>query len=271
MNPTHRDAFLTSAWNDLSIMGILNITPDSFSDGGHYLKAESALHHAKLMVEEGAGIIDIGAESTRPNATEISSEEEQSRLLTALKLISDNLDIPLSVDTYKAETAKAALAAGASVINDVWGLQRDAGMADVVADAKAAVIIMHNRKEEDTHKDVMDEIEVFFERSLTIAQKASIPERHIILDPGIGFLKNRDQNLEIMSKLEQLQRFGFPILMGVSRKRFIGDILNVPPMERMVGTVASNLYCFMKGARIFRVHDVKPHVEAFKMIQALGK
>lgn len=247
-------------------MGILNLTPDSFSDGGRFNGIASARMQARLMVNEGADILDIGGESTRPGATPISAEEEQERVLAPLRAIAAELKTAISIDTYKAETARAACDAGASIINDVWGLQKDPAMADTVAETEAGVIIMHNCMGEDGQiPDILDHMWRFFDRSLDLADKAGIPRNHIVLDPGIGFGKDLEQNLKVFNNLEQMQRYDLPYLIGLSRKRFIGAILGKEVEDRLIGTVASNLYCFAKGATVFRVHDVGPNADALKI------
>lgn len=266
MDVNKRDTFLDRARNGISIMGILNVTPDSFSDGGRFNGIASARMQARLMVEEGADILDIGGESTRPGATKVAAKEEQERVLAPIRAIAAENDVPISIDTYKAETAKLACEAGASVINDVWGLQKDLAMADIVAETEAGVIIMHNSSEETKDiPDILDHMWAFFDHSLSLADKAGIPQNRIILDPGIGFGKNVDQNLRVFNNLEQIHRYDLPILIGLSRKRFIGAILDKEVDDRLIGTVASNLYCFAKGARVFRVHDVAPNADALKL------
>ena len=269
MNPTHRDMFLKRARTGVSVMGILNVTPDSFSDGGRFDELNAALAQADLMVAEGADILDIGGESTRPGSIKISAEDEQARVIAPLAAIASKHDVPISIDTYKAATAQAACAAGASVINDVWGLQKDPDMAATVADTGAGLILMHNSTERDAPEDILDDMWRFFDHSLTLAEEAGIPSAHIILDPGIGFGKTLAHNLTIFKNLEQMQRYGLPYLIGLSRKRFIGAILEKEVDDRLIGTVASNLYCFAKGATVFRVHDVGAHVDALNLWSAI--
>jgi len=266
LDPHKRDAFLKRARNGLSVMGILNVTPDSFSDGGRFNGIASARMQARLMVEEGADILDIGGESTRPGATPVSAEDEQERVLAPLRAIAAEHDVPISIDTYKADTARKAVEAGASIINDVWGLQKDQEMAATVAETEAGVIIMHNSTDaSDPIPDILDHMWRFFDRSLELALSAGIPRERIVVDPGIGFGKNLEENLTIFKNLEQLKRYDLPILIGLSRKRFIGAILDKEVDDRMIGTVASNLYCFAKGATVFRVHDVAPNADALKI------
>ncbi|MEM9715738.1 MAG: dihydropteroate synthase [Pseudomonadota bacterium] len=272
MDPVKRDAFLARANTGLSVMGILNVTPDSFSDGGRFNSIASARMQARLMVDEGADILDIGGESTRPGATPVSAEEEQERVMAPIRAIAAETDVPISIDTYKADTARLACEAGASIINDVWGLQKDPEMPATVADTGAAVVIMHNSSEEtDDIPDIMDHMWAFFDRSLDLADTAGIPRERIILDPGIGFGKNTEQNLTIFRNLEQIKRYDLPFLIGLSRKRFIGAILEKEVDDRLIGTVASNLYCFAKGATVFRVHDVGPNADALKLWGTIEK
>ncbi|MEM0978491.1 MAG: dihydropteroate synthase [Pseudomonadota bacterium] len=265
MNPKHRDAFLTRARSGVSVMGILNVTPDSFSDGGRFNGIASARLQARLMVEEGADILDIGGESTRPGAIPVSAADEQKRVLAPLRAISSENDVPISIDTYKAETARKALDIGASIVNDVWGLQKDPDMAGAVAETGAGVILMHNSTDREPPEDILSDMWRFFDHSLDLAERAGIPRDRIVLDPGIGFGKNLAQNLTIFTHLDQIKRYGLPYLIGLSRKRFIGAILEKDVDDRLIGTVASNLYCFAKGATVFRVHDVGPNADALKI------
>lgn len=254
------------------VMGIINVTPDSFSDGGRYNTIDNALRHLEQMQAAGADIIDIGAESTRPynGGKAISAEEEMQRLLPMLDKLLPNCSVPVSVDTYKAATAAAALAAGAHIINDIWGLQYDQGeMAEVAARYDAPVIVMHNKAEISYPDGVINDMQDFFSRSLAIAQAKGVKHENIILDPGIGFAKTVRQNLEVMNKLDQLQVFGCPILLAVSRKRFIGDILDLPTDSRVEGTIAASNLGKIKGAQIHRVHDVAAVKRALKMMDAM--
>lgn len=254
------------------IMGILNVTPDSFSDGGAFNAPEHALEQARRMEAEGADILDIGAESTRPGHEAVTVEDECARLGPIFDALSGNVSIPISIDTYKAETAKFALERGAKIINDVWGLQRDLDLADVAADHECDVIIMHNRFDGiDGTIDILDDMERWFARSLEIARKAGIKEDRIVLDPGIGFGKDFDQNIKVLANLDHVKRHGFPVLMGLSRKRFLGAILNAEVDERLFGTLSANLLSIYEGISIIRVHDVKPHrevIDVFMQIDA---
>src|SRR5690606_27437469 len=217
-----------------AVMGILNVTPDSFSDGGRHNVPEAAIAQAKRMIAEGADIIDIGGESTRPGATAVSIEEEWARLAPVLPAVVD-LGVPVSIDTYKADIAARACALGAVIVNDVWGLQRDPGMADAVAEAGAAVIMMHNRYAADPDIDIFADIDRFFERSIAIADKAGIPRERQVLDPGFGFGKTVDQNYQVLNRFESLAKHRLPLLAGASRKRMIGSVLGVETDDRLHG------------------------------------
>lgn len=255
------------------VMGILNVTPDSFSDGGRYASMEAALAHARRMTDEGADILDIGGESTRPGATEVSLEEETSRVVPVIeRLVAEGLP-PISIDTYKAATAEAALRAGATLVNDVWGLQREPDIASAAAAHGAAVIVMHNRTTIDPSIDIIADMKGFFERSLTIARKAGIPDSHVILDPGVGFGKSFEQNLQAVARVGELKALGYPVLMGTSRKRMIGALIGPerPVAERLHGTIASNVAAILAGADIVRVHDVAAHRDAAAVADAIGR
>ncbi|MEJ1160842.1 dihydropteroate synthase [Prosthecomicrobium sp. N25] len=253
-------------------MGILNVTPDSFSDGGLFFDAAVAVAHAHELVAEGADILDIGGESTRPGHTAISAEDEIARVLPVLRAVAPQVSVPISIDTYKAATARAALAAGAKIVNDVWGLQRDPEIARVAAGFGAPVIAMHNRTEVDGTLDIVADIKAFFDRTLAIARAAGIPDSQVVLDPGIGFGKTFEQNLEALRRLPELKALGFPLLVGTSRKSLIGKLLDRTPRERINGTLASNVVSIVNGADIIRVHDVLAHKEAARVADAiLGK
>ena len=252
------------------IMAILNITPDSFSDGGEFNEVDAALAQAKRCADEGADIIDIGAESTRPGAKAVSEKEELARVLPVLEALKSEINLPISIDSYKANVARAALKAGASIINDVWGLQCDEKMAAVAAEAECSVIIMHNRFDgADETTDILDDMDRWFDVSLKFARNAGIRENKITLDPGIGFGKTFKQNLIILAHLERLKSRGYPLLMGLSRKRFIGAILDAETDERLFGTLSANLSSILDGVDIIRVHDVKPHREAIDILMAI--
>ncbi len=252
------------------VMGILNATPDSFSDGGRHDAPAAALAHARAMIAEGADILDIGAESTRPGALAVSSDEEWQRLAAILPEAT-KLGVPVSIDTYKAEIARRACLEGAAIINDVWGLQRDPAMADTAAEAGAVVIMMHNRLQADPDIDILADIDRWFERSMELAEKAGIPRKHQILDPGIGFGKTVDQNFIIINRLESLNKHGLPLLVGASRKRMIGAVLGVETDDRLYGSLAVHVAAMQKGAAIIRVHDVKPHKDAARIIAAIRR
>jgi len=252
-----------------AVMGVLNVTPDSFSDGGQFAAPERALAQARRMIAEGADIIDIGAESTRPYGSEpISAEEELKRLQPVLPdLVA--LGIPVSIDSMKSAVAAWALDQGAAIANDVWGLQRDSGMAGLVAERGAPVIIMHNRDSADPAIDIMQDIADFFARSLDIAAKAGISPDKIILDPGIGFGKTPEQSMTALARLGELQSFGLPLLVGASRKRFISTVTPSEPHQRLGGSIAAHLLAAQNGARIIRAHDVAETVQALRVTAAI--
>ena len=252
------------------VMGVLNVTPDSFSDGGRFFDPDAAIGHARRMVAEGADILDIGAESTRPygGAEAVSLDEEMRRLEPVLPAVL-SLGVPVSVDTMKAEVAAYALAAGAAIVNDVWGLQRDPDMARVVAERGAPVLVMHNREKADPAIDIMADIRAFFERSLEIAEKAGIARDRIVLDPGIGFGKTPDQSLIVIARFAELKSFGLPLMIGASRKRFIDKVSPAPPDRRLGGSLAAHLAAVENGAAIVRTHDVAETVQALKVAAAI--
>ena len=264
-----RDAFLHKLKSRPAVMGILNLTPDSFSDGGRFQAFDAAIAHAKSMVVAGCDIVDIGGESTRPSATPVSEAEELARLGEVLRALAGLLDVPLSIDTSKAAVAARAIETGAAVINDVWGLQKDRDMAAVVAETEAALIIMHNREEKDEQVDILADIRRFFDRSLALAAKAGVPEEVIILDPGIGFGKTSRQNVEAVARIPDLKDYGLPILVGASRKAFLGSLTGDGIEATLIGTVAANLVAAAAGASIFRVHDVAEHVAALRIFHSM--
>ncbi|SHH13882.1 dihydropteroate synthase [Clostridium grantii] len=251
------------------IMGILNVTPDSFSDGGKYEALEDILKQGKQMIEEGASIIDIGGESTRPGAEEVTIEEELNRVVPAVKKLLKEVAVPISVDTYKWQVAEKVLELGAHIINDIWGLQKDERMAKVVAKYKVPVVIMHNKNGNEYRNDIMEEIKEFFRVSIDIALSAGIEKDKIILDPGIGFGKTPEQNILVMSRLNELNELGFPVLLGTSRKSMIGKILDLEASERVEGTVSTSVIGVMLGADIIRVHDVKENYRAVKVADTI--
>lgn len=254
------------------VMGVLNVTPDSFSDGGQFLQAPAAIEHARRLAAEGADIIDIGAESTRPygGARPVSLEEERERLEAILPAVA-TIGIPVSIDTLKAKVAAWALDAGASIVNDVWGLQRDPDMAGVVAAHEAAVIIMHNRETADPTIDIIADVTEFFSRSLEIAWEAGIPRDRIVLDPGIGFGKTPEQSITCIARLDAWRGFNMPLLVGASRKRFIHSITPSEPMERLGGSLAAHLIAVEHGVAIIRTHDVAPTLQALAVAAAIRR
>jgi dihydropteroate synthase len=260
-----RDRFLAAIGMRPVVMGILNLTPDSFSDGGRFQNPDAALAHAARMAAEGADIVDVGAESTRPGATPLSAADEIARLEPVLAALLRRTDVPLSIDTYKAAVAARAIELGVVAVNDVGGLQRDPAMADVVAQGEAAVVIMHSRSAADGDIDIMADIKRFFACSLAIAARAGIPSTHIILDPGIAFGKTSRQNLEVIARIAELGELGLPILIGVSRKAFLGSLMDRALAASLAGTIAANLAAAAGGAAIFRVHDVAEHVAALRV------
>ena len=264
-----RDAFLNLIGTRPLLMGILNLTPDSFSDGGKFSGRDAALAQARRMAADGADIIDVGAESTRPGATPVPEAEELRRIEPVLGALAEAINAPVSIDTYKAAVARRAVTLGACVINDVWGLQHDPAMADTVAETGAAVVIMHNRTTADANIDILGDMRRFFDHSLLLAQRAGIPRAHIMLDPGIGFGKSQMQNLQALQGLPAFADYGLPMLIGVSRKSLLGAVLNAAIDQRLIGTIATNLAARSLGAEIFRVHDVAEHVAAFKTFEAV--
>jgi dihydropteroate synthase len=253
-----------------AVMGILNVTPDSFSDGGRFIAPEHALTQARRMIAEGADIIDIGAESTRPYGSQpVSADEELERLQPVLAEVVA-LGIPVSIDSMKSPVVGWALDQGAAIANDVWGLQRDPDMAGLLAKHKAPVIIMHNRDEADAGIDIMKDIAGFFARSLAIAAKAGISPDNIVLDPGIGFGKTQEQSITVLARLDELAVFNLPLLVGASRKRFIDTITPSAPDRRLGGSIAAHLIAADRGARIIRTHDVAETVQALRVTAAIG-
>jgi len=253
------------------LMGILNLTPDSFSDGGRFEGLEAARAHAKKLAEGGADILDVGAESTRPGHTPVTVEEEWRRLEAALEPLLAEVALPFSIDTSKAEIARRALALGVSVVNDVWGLQRDPAMAETVASAGGAVVVMHNRETADPDIDIVEDMLGFFERSLKLAERAGVERRKIILDPGVGFGKTRPQDQRAIAATGRLkQTFELPVLIGLSRKRVVGGLSGAGVDDRLIGTLAANLAARAHGADVFRVHDAAEHSVAFKVFEALA-
>jgi len=264
-----RDAFLATIGTRPIVMGILNLTPDSFSDGGQYVGMEAALSHAQQMAAAGCDIIDVGGESTRPGALAITENEELARIESILAELAFKLEVPLSIDTYKSKVAARAVELGAILINDVWGMQKDPAMAATVAATEAAVVIMHNRAEKDGGIDIIADIRSFFTRSLALAEAAGIPRSHIILDPGVAFGKTARQNVEVLRRLGELIEFGCPILVGTSRKAFLGSLSEQQIEVQLVGAVAATLAAYAAGAALFRVHDVAEQVAALKVFHTI--
>jgi len=254
--------------NHTYIMGILNITPDSFSDGGKWNHLDEALRHTEAMIADGADIIDIGGESTRPGHTPVSAEEEAQRVLPVIEAVRKRFDIPISVDTFKSSVAESAIQAGADLVNDIWGLKYDPDLAGVIARKNAPCCLMHNRKEPD-YTDFIADFLKDMQETIDIAKKAGIADENIILDPGVGFGKTYENNLEIINKLECMHALGYPILLGTSRKSVIGLTLDLPADQRMEGTVATTVIGVMKGVAFVRVHDVKENYRALKMTEAI--
>lgn len=252
------------------VMGILNVTPDSFSDGGKYGQIDAALRHAQQMLRDGAKIIDIGGESTRPGHAPVPLEEELERTVPVIEALARELDCVISIDTYKAGVAEEALKAGASIINDVWGAKREPRIADVAATHGAPIILMHNREEAVYSGDFMEEVLVDLQESVDIARNAGVPEGDIWLDPGIGFAKSVEQNVLTMQGLRRISDMGYPVLLGTSRKSMIGKILDLPVDQRMEGTGATVCYGIDHGCHIMRVHDVKEVSRMVKMMDVLS-
>lgn len=252
-----------------AVMGVLNVTPDSFSDGGKFLAPDAARAQAAKLIADGADIIDIGAESTRPYGSQpVSAAEEMARLRPVLADVVA-LGMPVSIDSMKAEVVAFALDTGVAIANDVWGLQRDPAMAEVVASYGVPVIVMHNRDAADPAIDIMADIAMFFDRSLTIAAKAGVRQEQIVLDPGIGFGKTPEQSITVLARLDELQRFGLPLLIGASRKRFIGTVSPSEPQQRLGGSIAAHLLAAQHGAQIIRAHDVAETVQALRVACAI--
>ena len=250
------------------IMGILNVTPDSFSDGGKFNHLDAALAHAEEMIRDGADIIDVGGESTRPGYTKISDQEEIERTVPVIEALKKNFDVPVSIDTYKSEVAKATVASGADLVNDIWGLKYDEQMAQVIADHHVACCLMHNRKNTEYKsfmKDMLDDLS----ETISIAKNAGIEDDKIILDPGVGFAKSYENNLEAIAKVDRLMELGYPVLLGTSRKSVIGLTLDLPSDQRVEGTMVTSVYAVQKKCAFVRVHDVKENARAIRMMNAI--
>lgn len=252
------------------VMGILNMTPDSFSDGGKWNETDRALKRVEQMLKEGMDVLDIGGESTRPGYTLISDEEEIARVVPIIRAVKKHFDVPVSLDTYKAGVAQAGIEAGADLINDIWGLKYDGKMAEVIAKGQVCCCLMHNRKDRD-YKDFMQDLGADLADCIYLAKKAGIEEEKIILDPGVGFAKTYEQNLEVIASLSQLKVLGFPLLLGSSRKSVIGLTLNLPAEQRLEGTLVTTVYAVLQGCMFVRVHDIKENVRAIRMAEALRR
>lgn len=250
------------------IMGILNVTPDSFSDGGRFNHIEAAIKHAGEMIAEGVDVIDVGGESTRPGYTKISDEEEILRVVPVIEAIKQRFDIPVSIDTYKSEVAKAAAAAGADLINDIWGLKYDDKMAEVIAENNLACCLMHNRTNTE-YSNFMEDMKQDLRETIAIARKAGIADDRIILDPGVGFAKSYENNLEVIRRLGELKELGYPLLLGTSRKSVIGLTLDVPAAERVIGTTVTTVMAVEADCMFVRVHDIKENRQAIEMAEAI--
>ena len=254
--------------NNTYIMGILNVTPDSFSDGGKYNNMDAALRHAEQMVREGADILDVGGESTRPGHIQITDEEEAARVVPVIRALKKEFDVPVSIDTYKSRVAEAALDAGADLVNDIWGLKYDDRMAEVIAGYHAACCLMHNRDTAEYREFLPDFMEDMRE-CVRLAENAGIRKDGIILDPGVGFGKTYEMNLEIIDRVDILHELGFPVLLGTSRKSVIGLTLDLPPREREEGTLVTTVWAVQKGCAFVRVHDVEKNKRAIRMAETL--
>ena len=250
------------------IMGILNVTPDSFSDGGRFNHIEAAIKHAGEMITDGADVIDVGGESTRPGYTKISDEEEILRVVPVIEAIKQRFDVPVSIDTYKSEVAKAAAAAGADLINDIWGLKYDNKMAEVIAENNLACCLMHNRTNTE-YSNFMEDMKQDLRETIAIARKAGIADDRIILDPGVGFAKSYENNLEVIRRLGELRKLGYPLLLGTSRKSVIGLTLDVPAAERVIGTTVTTVMAVEADCMFVRVHDIKENRQAIEMAEAI--
>lgn len=250
-------------------MGVLNVTPDSFSDGGRFDTTERALAQARRMIDEGAAIVDVGGESTRPGAEDVTAIEEQRRVIPVIETLSAENACLVSVDTYREETARLALAAGAHIVNDVWGLQREPGIARIAAETGAGLVIMHTGRGREKLPDVIADQFAFLNRSLQIAEAAGVGRDHIVLDPGFGFAKDAEENLDLMARFQELQAFDMPLLAGTSRKRFVGHVTGRDAAQRDAGTAATSVILRLKGADLFRVHDVAMNVDALAFADAM--
>ena len=252
-----------------TIMGILNVTPDSFSDGGEHNNLDAALAHTRKMLEQGAAIIDIGGQSTRPGADEVSTHEELARTIPAIEhLIASGIKAPISIDTFKAEVAEKAVEAGAQIINDVTGAQREPEIADIAAQYKTPLILMHWDKNRTPGANLIDEMKRYFATSIAISRDSGVAKESLILDPGFGFAKSLQENYQLLNRVDELSELGYPLLIGTSRKSMLGNLLNLPANERANATAATSVIAYQKGAHIFRVHDIKQNNEALQIAYA---
>lgn len=254
--------------NHRYIMGILNVTPDSFSDGGRWNHLDAALAHTEDMIKEGADLIDVGGESTRPGHEQITDEEEIARVTPVIEAIRSRFDVPVSIDTYKGNVAEAAIQAGADLVNDIWGLKYDDRMAGIIARYGVACCLMHNRAEAN-YQEFMPELLEDLRETIFLAKKAGIADDKMMLDPGVGFGKTREHNLEVIGKVDQLLTLGYPVLLGTSRKSVIGLTLDLPTDQRLEGTIATSVIGVIKGCSFFRVHDIKENLRAIRMTEAI--
>lgn len=250
------------------IMGILNVTPDSFSDGGKWNDRDRAARHVEEMIREGASIIDIGGESTRPGHQQISDQEEIERVVPMIEMVRSRWDVPVSIDSYKGPVVEAALKAGADMVNDIWGLKYDERVAELIARYRVPCCLMHNRREPD-YQDFMTDLCQDLRESVSIAEKHGIAKEQIILDPGVGFGKTYENNLTVINELERLRELGFPVLLATSRKSVIGLTLDLPADQRLEGTLVTTVMGVMKGAAFVRVHDVKENFRAIRMTRSI--
>ena len=250
------------------VMGILNVTPDSFSDGGKWNGMDAALKHVEEMIGQGMDIVDVGGESTRPGYQMLSDDEEIARVVPVIEKIKSTFDIPISLDTYKSNVAKAGIQAGADLINDIWGLKYDTKMAEVISNANVACCLMHNRQEA-VYKDFLEDVLNDLTETVSIAKIAKIQDDKIVLDPGVGFAKNVQQNLQVMNGMDRIAKLGYPVLLGCSRKSVIGLTLDLPVTEREEGTIATSVMAVVKGCAFVRVHDVEKNARAIKMAEAI--
>ena len=254
--------------NHFYMMGILNVTPDSFSDGGKFNSLDSAMYQAEKLINDGVDIVDVGGESTRPGYEQISEEEEIERICQVVDKLKERFDIPISLDTYKSGVAKVGIQVGADMINDIWGLKWDSHMAEVIAGSGVACCLMHNRRE-NVYKDFLSEVKQDLQESIDIALAAGIDGAKMLIDPGIGFAKDLEQNLMMMKNLGMLKELGYPVLLGTSRKSMIGLTLDLPVEEREEGTIATSVMGLMAGCCLFRVHDVQKNLRALQMAEAI--